>query len=218
MRKISFAAINGYGIPRDILTDMSYHAYLVQVFNYVWRNYGDARLTLIPTGGKTDLFPPYKRTEAGEMARWFKPRIKKLKLKWDIETCGALTALENMLTVKRLVGNASGVYFCELSRRAKMQRLAREVFGNKVRVIGLEFDGSAPGYDLKTRRAMERLDVRYGLLALKDSAWRKKMEQAARLKIKTLRKTDPQVRATEIDRIALAVQKEFLNRSCHPPA
>jgi hypothetical protein len=212
MRKISFAAINGYGVPRDILSDMSYHAYLVQVFNHLWRSYGDARLTLIPAGGKTDLFPPYKRTEAGEMVRWLKPRIKKLKLKWDIKTCGALTALENMLAVKRLVGNASGIYFCELSRRAKTQRLAREVFGDKLRVSGIEFDGSAPGYDLKTRRAMERLDVRYGLLALKDPAWRKKLEQAARLKIETLRKTNPQVRAQEIDRIALAVQKKYLTR------
>lgn len=212
MRKISFAAINGYGVPRDILSDMSYHAYLVQVFNYLWRKYGDTRLTLIPAGGKTDLFPPYKRTEAGEIARWLKPRVKKLKLEWNIKTCGAPMALGNMLAIKRLVGNASGVYFCELSRVVKMRRLAREVFGDKVRVIGIEFDGSAPGYDLKTRRAMERLDVRYGLLALKDPEWRKKLEQAARLKIKTLRKTDAQVRATQIDRIALAVQKEFLNR------
>lgn len=204
--------INGYGVPKDIMTDFSYYAYLIQIFNFLWENYRQKSLLIIPCGGPTDLYPPFKRTEAGEIAKWLKVRIKKLGLtkKWRLRSIATeLSALENLLACRRFVHNSNINYFCERTREKKMRILASKIFGNKIRVIGIEFDGSASRYQLPGRKELENQDLSYSLLALKNPTWRKILRQAAEEKIRVLRKTPERVRATEIDRITRQIRDEY---------
>ncbi len=213
MKKL-FAAVNGYGVPRDIFTDLGYHAYLVQVFNYLWEGYRKQSLTIMPVGGPTDLFAPYRRTEAGEITKWLQPRVRGLGLSnsWKIKPCvRELSALENMLAVKRMVGKSRMLYFCERSREQKMKALARKIFGAKAKVMGVEFDGSPLRYS-KNRVALEREDLAYSLLALKDKRWRAQLKRAAVEKIRLLRRTPVSKRAKVVDEVSRRVKRQFFER------
>lgn len=206
------AVINGYGVPKDIFSDLSYHAYLVQILNYLFDRYRTNAVTIVPCGGPTDFFPPYRRTEGGEMAKWFNASIRKLGLArhWKVkpETSG-LTAVDNLLACRKFAKAGRILYFCEKTREVKMRRGAREVFGKRATVIGIEFDGSPPRYQVPGRRETEREDLKYGLLALKNPEWRKFLHRAAEEKIKVLRKTPARVRAVEIDRIARRIRQKY---------
>lgn len=206
------ALINGYGIPEDIRTDRSYHAYLVQVLNWLWDRHRTHAITIVPCGGKTDMRRPYRRTEAGEIAKWIRPRIHAIGLasRWQVAPIATeLTALENMLAAAKRYPRGPIVYFCEWTRLRKMRALAKRVFGTRATVIGIEFDGSPPRYDRDGRRALEREDLRYSIAALEDTAWRQMLRAAAAEKIRVLRATPARVRATEIDRIARRIRREF---------
>lgn len=209
------AVINGYGVPEDIRTDRSYHAYLVQILNWLWERHRTHAITIVPCGGKTDMRRPYRRTEAGEIAKWLAPRIRALGLdsQWRIAPIATeLTALENMLAAAKRFPRGPIVYFCEWTRLKKMRALARRIFGKRAAVIGVEFDGSPPRYDLDGRRALEREDLAYSLAALKDPTWRRVLHAAAEEKIRVLRATPARVRATEVDRIARRIRREFRKR------
>lgn len=209
------AIINGYGVPEDIRTDRSYHAYLVQVLNWLWERHRTHAITIAPVGGKTDMHPPYRRTEAGEIAKWLHPRIVALGLtsKWRMQPIPTeLTALENMLSAAKRYPAGPVVYFCEWTRLKKMRALAKRIFGTRVAVVGIEFDGSTPRYDSKGRAALEREDLAYSLTALEDPAWRRALRAAAAEKIRVLRATPARIRATEIDRIARRIRREFRER------
>lgn len=211
---MSLIIVNGYGVPQNILNDQSYHAYLIQIFNFLWDNFHSKQLTIAPCGGHSDLFPPYKRTEAGEIAKWFRKRINSLKLfeNWRVETISTeLSALENMLAVKKLLSTPA-YYFCEKTREYKMRVLAQKIFGRKTKVIAIEFDGSAPRYQSPGRKNLESLDLKYSLLALTNPAWRKMLKQSSIEKIKILRQTPEKVRATEIDRITRRIRDEYYKK------
>ncbi|MDO8622594.1 MAG: hypothetical protein Q7R80_05170 [bacterium] len=211
----TIAVINGYGVPGDIRTDCSYHAYLVQVLNWLWGRHRTRTLTIVPCGGKTDMWPPYRRTEAGEMAKWLRPRMRALGLSthWGITSIATeLTALENMLAVAKRYPKGPMVYFCEWTRLKKMRTLAKRIFGKRCLVVGIEFDGSAPRYDLNGRRALEHEDLQYSLAALEDPTWRRMLRAAADEKIRVLRATPEHIRATEVDRIARRIRREFRTR------
>lgn len=206
------AIINGYGVPEDIRTDRSYHAYLVQAVNWLWERHRTHDLTIVPAGGPTDMRWPYRRTEAEEMAKWLRPRIVGLELasRWRIAPIATeLTALENMLAAAKRYPKGPIVYFCEWTRLRKMRTLAKRVFGKRATVVGIEFDGSAPRYDLRGRAALEREDLVYSLAALEDPAWRRALRAAAEEKIRVLRAIPARVRATEVDRIARTIRREF---------
>lgn len=205
--------INGYGVPKDILTDRSYHSYLGQVFNYLWDNHRSKKLTIVLCGGHTDMQRPYHRTEAGEMQKWLTPRIKQLKLDkfWKVKTItSGLSALDNLLAAKKLVGKDSILYFCEHTREKKSNVLVRRIYGSRGKVMAIDFDTSAPRYDIATREAMETEDLKHCLRALKSPVWAQKLRAANEMKIEVLRKTPPSVRAREIDRITRQLRKEFL--------
>lgn len=211
VRKI-LAVVNGYGVPKDIFSDLSYHAYLVQVFNYLFDRFRAQAVTIVPCGGPTDFFPPYRRTEGGEMAKWLRARIRKLGLarRWKVKpkTTG-LTAVDNLLACRKLAKAGRTLYFCEKTREAKMRRGAREAFGKRATVIGIEFDGSPPRYQVPGRREAEREDLKHDFLALKNPEWRKFLHRAAEEKIQVLRKTPERVRAVEIDRIARRIRQKY---------
>lgn len=214
MRQL-IAIINGYGVPEDIQTDRSYHAYLVQILNWLWKRHREHKIIIVPCGGKTDMRPPYRRTEAGEMVKWLRPRVHALKLssEWRIKPIATeLTAIENMIAVAKRFPKDEIIYFCEWTRLRKMRALAKRIFGKRAIVIGIEFDGSAPRYDLRGRAALEREDLTYSLAALDDPKWRSMLRAAAVEKIRVLRATPKHVRATEIDRIARQIRRDFRAR------
>ena len=209
------AIINGYGVPRNIRTDRSYHAYLVQVVNWLWERHRTHAVTIVPCGGRTDMRQPYRRTEAGEMVAWLQPKLRGLGLasSWRIAPIATeLAALENMLAAAKRYPEGPIVYFCEWTRLKKMRVLARKVFGARATVVGIEFDGSPPRYDRNGRRALEREDLTYSLAALRDPAWRRMLRHAAEEKIRVLRATPERVRAIEIDHIARKIRQEFCIR------
>jgi len=65
--------VMGYGVPQDIMADGNYAVYLRNVFNHIYDEASRRKVEpiIIFSGGKTDLFKPYKRTEAGEMIKFF---------------------------------------------------------------------------------------------------------------------------------------------------
>jgi len=76
----------GYGIPKNILKDENYNFYLKIVFNRIYdiTSKSKSKKTLIIcSGGKTDMFKPYKRTEADEMIRLLKKNKQKTIFKKD---------------------------------------------------------------------------------------------------------------------------------------
>lgn len=207
--------INGYGVPEDIRTDCSYHAYLVQVMNWLWDRHRTHAITIVPCGGKTDMRWPYRRTEAEEIAKWLRPRIVGLGLasRWRVRPIATeLSALENMLAAVKRFPRGPIVYFCEWTRLRKTRALAERIFGKRATVIGIEFDGSTPRYDLRERIGLEREDLAYSLAALEDPAWRKLLRAAAAEKVRVLRATPERIRATKVDRIARRIRREFRQR------
>ncbi len=213
MSKKVFAIINGYGVPKNMDLDKSYHAYLTQVFNWLWEKYAKEKITLMPVGGLTDFWPPYKRTEAGEMAKWIKNQIQQTGVKWQIKPIATqLTALENILACKKMVTGGTLYYFCERTREHKMKILIKKILGLKTQVISIEFDCSPPRYQIPGRKELEKQDLAYSLLALKNPSWRKFLKLAAAEKIKILRKTPENIRRTEIDRITRKIRAEYYNK------
>jgi hypothetical protein len=207
--------VNGYGVPKNIRTDKSYHSYLGQTLNYLWDRYRNDTLTIILAGGPTDMYRPYRRTEAGEMLRWFRPRLRSLHLEkqWKVRTLtSGLSALDNLLAAKKSIKSGSVLYVCERTRESKSRVLVRKIFGANAKVMSIDFDTSRPRYDHETRVAMERDDMRYSLRALKDPVWHRKLRAANRLKIKVLRDTPEKLRAREIDRIVYRLRREYLKK------
>ncbi len=211
----TFIVINGYGVPVDIMTDRSYHSYLGQVLNYLWDHYRSTSLTIITAGGNTDMVKPYRRTEAGEMAKWLAPRIKSLhrSKQWKIRTIvSSLNALDTLLAAQRIVGVNKLIYCCEKTREQKSNMLVKKLFGSRGSVLAFDFDTSKPRYDTVTRKAMEREDMQYCLRALKDPQWAAKLRAANRMKIEVLRTTSAATRAISIDTITRQLRKEYLRR------
>jgi hypothetical protein len=208
-----FIIVNGYGVPKNINTDLNYNSYLGQIFNYLWDRYRGRSLVIILCGGNTDMYQPYRKTEAGEMASWFDRKIGQLGLakKWKIKQVSqTLSTLENLLAAKRIVGGKHALYFCEKTHQPKAQKLGSEIFGKRILVIPIDFNTSLPRYDLATRQAMDAEDLKFSLRALKDPAWRRQLNNANREKIKVLRKTPAARRRVEVERIARQVRRQFM--------
>lgn len=158
------------------------------------------------------MIKPYRKTEAGEMAKWFKLKIKErgLTVKWKIKICATeLSALENMLAIKSLIGNKPLWYFCEQTREIKMRALARKIFSQQAKVIPIEFDASPARYDDDIRKSLEKEDLQYSLLALEDKQWRRVFKKYSQEKIRILRNLPPGKRRLATDRIARDLKREF---------
>lgn len=90
---------------------------------------------IIACGGKTDLIAPYKRTEAGEIIRFFKnfiqerPHLKTITSTWRfIPEDRSLSTLENLLHSKKIILDNSIketkiIIFCEQTRKHRVQKL-----------------------------------------------------------------------------------------------
>jgi len=143
--------ICGYGVPKDINTDDNYRRYLGIVFNTIYSVSAGKPATVVFAGGKTDVVKPYKRSEAGEMVRFFKPLMRGQD--WNlVQETRSLSTVENLLytkaqLAKKKIHPDSITVFCEATRVARVKALARDVFkGVRVFINPVDFDLSPNRY------------------------------------------------------------------------
>lgn len=168
--------IPGYGVPKDITRDFNMQLYLRAIFNRIYDAHRDGSRPplIITTGGKTDMWPPYRRTEAGVMMGALRllanrPVIKKetARWRWKVEP-KAISTLENALFTKRLLRQTDRVtVFCEQTRVKRLRHLYRQVFGSiQCRFQAIDFDVSTNRY-IPTSPSVEQAFRRLNDLALR---------------------------------------------------
>lgn len=151
MIPMDFYLICGYGVPKDIQTDDNYRRYLGIVFNTIYAQSAGKPAMIICAGGKTDLQKPYKRSEAGEIARFLKPLMRGQDWKLAQEA-RSLSTVENMLYAQQKLVRATSqggcmMVFCEATRVARVKALAKQMFrGMRVTVYPVDFDLSPNRY------------------------------------------------------------------------
>ncbi|MFA6551340.1 MAG: hypothetical protein WCV41_02300 [Patescibacteria group bacterium] len=196
----------GYGIPKNIIKDENYNFYLKTVFNVIYddasrHNFFDP--LIIFSGGKTNLRKPYQKTEGEEMLKLFlsllknKSYLKKITEKWQlIAEKNALSTLENILNCKKIVAgkkfNEANVnIFFEQTRKIKVEKLAKKVFGNKykIKIQPIDFDNSKNRYlDYEFVQKKETAELKHAFWALENKNNLKKYHALHLRKINYLRK------------------------------
>ncbi len=198
----------GYGIPKDILKDEHYNIYLKLVFNQIYTITTEKHIEaplIICSGGKTDMYKPYKRTEGGEMVRLLthlakRPFLKQITKNWRfIAEKTSLSTLENFLHCKEIAKknglNKANVYiFCEHTRKKRITRLAKETLGTEYAytILPIDFDISnnrylAPDF----LREKERQVLQHDLWALQSPKNMKTYHKLFEEKFAFLRKAGP---------------------------
>lgn len=165
----------GYGIPKKLEVDANYRTYLGIVFNTIFSQSQISKelATMIFCGGLTDMFKPYKRTEAQEMLRLFRlfadrSVCRDVTKSWQyVLEKKSLSTLENLVYAKQILDgkklNATSLtIFCEATREKRIKRLAKKIFGN-ANVVAIDFDLSEnryldPAFIEKRERATVELD------------------------------------------------------------
>lgn len=202
MKQIFF--IFGYGVPKNIQTDDNYRRYLSIAFNRIYDLTTATLITdplIICSGGKTDMFKPYKRSEAGEMVRVLKQLANRRELKtvtkrWNIMAEDrSLSTLENLINCKTIltrkkIKRGAVTIFCEHTRKPRIQTVAKKILGNAydVTVIPIDFDLSSNRYlDPAFLKEKEATELRHSLWALKSATNLKKHHALFQEKIDYLR-------------------------------
>ena len=202
--------IFGYGIPKNILKDENYNFYLKMVFNRIYDIVLMNKIKkplIICSGGKTDMFKPYKRTEAEEMIRLLKnlskrPFLKKITQNWlFIPEKKSVSTLENFLNClqlvkKRKIKKANFYIFCEQTREKRIKILAKKILDKNYNflVIPIDFDVSANRYlstDFLAKK--EKIELEHSLWALQNPENLQKHHKVFVERIEYLRKSGPKV-------------------------
>jgi hypothetical protein len=211
MAKKFTALICGYGVPKDIFTDLHYNAYLRQVVNELFDRYKTSG-TIVLNGGRTDLFKPYRRTEAGEMARWFTrnaPRPWKIVAKPK-----SLTTVENLLNVSAEARTKNEMLsFCEYTRAPRIRRLIREIPKlRRAKVIAIDFDGSPRRYEPMRTRQSEKEFLQLELAALRDQKSLAHLRQFAKKKLAIMRQYSPEEAHRRLPQILEQLHAEYRSK------
>jgi hypothetical protein len=202
--------VSGYGIPKDILKDENYNFYLKMVFNRIYDIVSMNKIKkplIICSGGKTDMFKPYKRTEAEEMIRLLKnlskrPFLKKITRNWlFIPEKKSLSTLENFINCqqiikKRRIKKANFYVFCEQTRAKGIKILAKKIFNKNYNflIIPIDFDVSANRYlSIDFIAKKEKAELEHSLWALQSPKNLKKHHKVFAERIEYLRKAGPKV-------------------------
>jgi hypothetical protein len=200
MKQKFTALICGYGVPKDILTDQNYTTYLVPCFNTLFDRFRDTAGTIVLSGGHTDLYPPYRRTEAGEMKRWFVRQMKIARqesgatLPWKLALdTKALTSIENVFNSRPYVTKHVEVLICgDKTRMRRLKKFFQTVFPHQpFTFISVDFDMSKNRYRLDHIEKREAIDLEVGLEAIRNPKVFKLRREFARKKIKAMRKLGP---------------------------
>lgn len=176
--------IFGYGIPENIFDDVEYRSYLGGAFNRIFeysRENKNEKIHIILSGGKTDMVKPYKRSEAGEMKRFFdflrrRDFVRKVTKGWTVivET-NSLSTMENMINSKKMMDKRNmnpgciGI-FCEFTRKNRVRRLAEKILGpeHRVEIFNIDFSTSKNRYlDKDYILHKEKKALEFDLWALK---------------------------------------------------
>ncbi len=204
----------GYGIPKDILEDQNYEIYLRTVFNTIFDTCAKAQswnATIVFSGGKTDMWAPYRRTEAQEMKRAFqvlmkRPAVKRQTKTWKLLLeANSLSTLDNFVYIKQLVNartfSAKQItIFCEQTRFARVKALARTLFAG-ARVHPVDFDQSANRYlEPATLERLSTEGLKLDRWALKNARNLAKHRELFKEKLVFLRKAGPDAHVDAVRR------------------
>lgn len=202
----------GYGIPKDMSEDLNYQIYLRTVFNGIFEACAQANVwnpVIVFCGGKTDMWAPYRRTEAQEMKRAFgalmkRPAARPHTRAWKLLTESAsLSTLDNLLYTKDLMtaGAFSAKHltiFCEQTRVARIKMLARKLFTN-AQVHPIDFDQSDNRYlDPMKLHCIAAGGLKLDLRALKSEKALAAHRALFKEKFAFLRKAGPDVHAEAV--------------------
>lgn len=195
----SFSAlICGYGVPKDILKDKNYFSYLTQVFNFLFDRFADAEGVIVPSGGPTDCFSPFKRTEAKEMQRWFQDKLahvkkqNKISLKWKIRLENrSLSTVENLLYSKPMLAGQIFV-FAEKTRTTRVKKLTKNIFGTKAKDIFFDFDGSETRYKTSAIKKREQQASQIEFACVKNPKRLIERRKIAKEKLSLMRQYGPE--------------------------
>jgi hypothetical protein len=197
MNSRRFAAlVCGYGVPKNIFADPNYQAYLHLAVNWLFARYDGAPGTIVPDGGPTDLFPPRKRTEGREMARWLRANEAVQKNRWRVRPRSkSLTTVENLMNFASVAAKTDGdvVVFCEATRAARARRFARAIPAlRRARIVGIDFDVSPRRYATRRTRRREREVGRIEFQAITSPTALAFVRSAAKEKLRLLRQYPPE--------------------------
>jgi hypothetical protein len=191
--------VPGYGVPKDILRDLNMTLYLRGVANYIFdRTAGDAKPpVVIFSGGPTDMWKPYKRTEAAEMYRWMKTAIKsrdfrKEMKRWKIRLeVKSISTLEKVIFLSKMKQAGMRVtVFSEFTRAPHWERLLAK--GRiPAKVISIDFDASANRYRVPQLQEKEQAIIRFDLWALRSQQNLRKHRQFFQKRLEYLRQAGP---------------------------
>lgn len=210
--------ILGYGIPKDILKDENYNFYLKMVFNKIYAyetESKDANPFIICCGGGSDMFEPYQRNEADEMARFLaafikdKPVLEPITKNWQfISEKESLSTLENLINSKKIIQQkkikkANVIIFCEQIRSKRIKTIAKKIFSQsyRVQVVPIDFDISSNRYlppDFINKK--EKAELKHSLWALQSPKNFKKYHKVFEEKIEYLRKAGPSIHVEAVKR------------------
>ena len=199
MKPLNFSAlVCGYGVPKNILADKNYFSYLTQIFNFLFDRFADSEGVIILSGGPTDCFSPFKRTEAQEMKHWFENKIGQLKkqnkisLEWKLRLENkSLSTVENLLYSKKLLSGEIFV-FAEKTRAARMKKLTKLILGPKAKNIFFDFDGSETRYKTSAIKARERQAEHIELACLKNPKLLNERRKLVKEKLSLMRRLGPE--------------------------
>ncbi|MEK7451782.1 MAG: ElyC/SanA/YdcF family protein [Patescibacteria group bacterium] len=194
--------ILGYGIPKKIETNDNYHRYLGIVFNTIFAQLQVSQdaSTIIFCGGSTDIYPPYKRNEALEIARLFmqfadRPICHGVTKKWKyLFEKKSLSTLENLVYTKELLETKKIDFshltiFCEATRHKRVKRLVKKIFG-KANVTAIDFDLTENRYlDHESIEKREIASIKFDDAVLRDPHAMKEYRKAYQQKFALLRST-----------------------------
>ncbi len=200
----------GYGIPKNILKDENYSFYLKIVFNKIYDLVTKKSIKapfIICSGGKTDMFKPYKRTEAGEMVRLLKKLgnksfLKHLTKDWlFVLEKKSFSTLENLLNCLGILKNkriqkANLYIFCEQTRENRVKVVGKKIFNRNYnfQVIPVDFDVSSNRYiNPVFLQEKEKIELKNSLWALESPGNLKKHHKLYKERIDYLRKAGPSI-------------------------
>lgn len=190
----------GYGVPKNIMTDDGYSRYLGAIFNKIYDIAASDTAIILFCGGKTDCYPPYKRTEAEEMTKLFKSFaergfVKAKTRRWKyVKEKRSVCRLENFLyayeyIIKNKIKNPIITIFCEYTRQKRAGELVKKIFrGYKIKLEPIDFDLSCNRYlDKEFINKKEAMQIKRSLRALQDKKELKAFIQNHKDKLKFFR-------------------------------